>query len=388
MSKFGQMISYVSSPLPSEVRDEFAMLQDRAPIMANELVNEIVLHELGELPETLFDTWDPNPIASASIGQVHRAITKEGEAIALKIQFPNVAESLTADLANLRLLAKGFRFAYPSMDTDSIVNEIADRIVEELDYLLEAKNQTQFYEFYLGHPYISIPKIIPQYSTSKVLASELAAGMPFRDFLKSDQAEKNLAAETIFRFVFRSLYQIKSFNGDPHPGNYLFGGNGKVTFLDFGLTKHFNQGDITQFEQMIQAMVISHSPVKFSQAIRDAGLLAPDCSLNADEIYSHFIPFYDSVYEDKPFTFSESYTSQLFAHMFSQKTPISKYLQVSQSFVIIQRINLGLYSILSALNATQNFRGIAEELWPFVDSVPTTDMGHAEQRWLETRHFE
>lgn len=166
MAKFGQMLSYVSSPLPSELRNEFSMLQDRAPIMSNQLVEQIILSELGDTPERLFETWDPNPIASASIGQVHRAITKDGVAIALKIQFPQVAQTLTADLANLKLIAKSFKVLYPAMDTNSIVDEISDRIVEELDYLQEAKNQSLFHTFYRDHPYVSIPKVIEKFSTS------------------------------------------------------------------------------------------------------------------------------------------------------------------------------------------------------------------------------
>lgn len=386
MSKFGQILSYVSSPLAPDLRNEFVHLQDNAPVMSKDLVDELVENELGLPPYKLFDTWDPDPIASASIGQVHRAITNDGRAVALKVQFPNISETLTADLSNLRLLAKGFRLGYPSMDTDSMVDEIASRIGEELDYRLEAINQTLFHNYYKDHPFIAIPQVLPEYSTARVLCTELATGKRFQEFLQSEQAEKNLAAETIFRFVFRSLYQIRTFNGDPHPGNYLFNGSGKVTFLDFGLVKHFQQTEISLFETMVQSIVIAHSPEDFVTAITEAGLLSDKCDLDAQSIYDHFMPFYESVIENKPFRFSEQYTAKLFDHTFFQKAPIAKFLQVSPPFVIIQRINLGLYSILATLSAQANFRAIAEEIWSFTPGQPSTPMGFKERDWVKSAH--
>ncbi len=385
MAKFGQMLSYVSTPLNAELRESFATLQDSAPPMSNELVEEVFTEEFGILPEALFAAWDRDPIASASIGQVHRAITHSGIAVAVKVQYPGIRETLGADLSNLRLIAKGFRFAFPAMDTDAIVEEIATRITEELDYVNEARNQEEFYRFYHEHPFISIPKVLQDHSTSRVLVSELGAGMRFAQLLQENQSERDLAGETIFRFVFRSLYQLRSFNGDPHPGNYLFDGQGRVTFLDFGLTKHFAPNEIELFESMIRAMVIERSPAEFRSAIARAGLLRDDCALDDQQIYQHFIPFYDSVLTDEEFIFNDSYTTNLFAHTFDQRAPIAKYLMVSPPFVVIQRINLGLYSILASLEARGNFRRIAEEIWPFVRGTPSTPLGALEAAWLTDR---
>ena len=385
MAKFGQMLSYVSTPLDPQIRAGFADLQDNAPPMSNDLVSQVFSQEFGSLPEDIFAQWDPDPIASASIGQVHRAITHSGVAVAVKVQYPGIGATLKADLANLRLVARGFRFAFPSMDTNSIVAEISERIVEELDYRKEAQNQNAFSEFYRGHPFIKIPRVLPQYCTSKVLATELGSGVRFGEFVKSDQNAKDLAGETIFRFVFRSLYQMRSFNGDPHPGNFLFNGDSTVTFLDFGLTKHFAAAEIDRFELIISSMVIRKNPAEFRNAIEEAGLLDLDCRLPDNEIFHHFEPFYESVIQDAQFTFDDEYTTRLFAHAFDQKSAIAKYLKVSPPFVVIQRINLGLYSILAALGATANFRKIAEEIWPFTLGKATTKLGLQERDWLNTK---
>lgn len=385
MAKFGQMLSYVSTPLDSSIRSGLSSLQDQAPPMSNELVEQVFAREFGRAPSEVFETWDPDPIASASIGQVHRAITPDGNAVAVKVQYPGIRETLFADLANLRLIARAFRFAFPAMDTDSIVTEISARITEELDYIKEAANQQLFADYYSGHPFIRIPGVRHDLSTPLVLVTELAAGLRFADFLKEDQRERDLAGETIFRFVFRSLYRLQCFNGDPHPGNYLFDGDGRVTFIDFGMTKYFVPGDLAIFEEMVKAAVIDRSPVAFRDAIEKAGLLAIGCTLSDEDVYRFFEPFYESIATDSEFTFSEDYTTALFAHMFGKNDPVAKFLQVSEPFVVIQRINLGLYSILASLSATANFRSVSAEIWPFTQYPASTELGRREAEWLREK---
>ncbi len=385
MAKFGQMLSYVSTPLDSSIRSGLSSLQDQAPPMSNDLVEEVFAQEFGKPPTEIFETWDPDPIASASIGQVHRAITADGEAVAVKVQYPGIRDTLFADLANLRVIARAFRFAFPAMDTDSIVAEISARIAEELDYEREAANQQRFADFYDGHPFIRIPGVRHDLTSSRVLVTELAAGLRFAEFLREDQRERDLAGETIFRFVFRSLYKLQCFNGDPHPGNYLFDGDGRVTFIDFGMTKYFVPEDISTFEEMVSAAVIQRSPAPFRAAIVKAGLLAPGCTLSDEQVYRFFEPFYESIATDAEFTFSESYTTSLFAHMFDKNDPVAKFLQVSEPFVVIQRINLGLYSILASLSATANFRRISAEIWPFTRYPASTELGRREADWLSGR---
>ncbi len=385
MAKFGQMLSYVSTPLDSTIRTGLSSLQDQAPPMSNDLVEEVFDQEFGRPPAEIFETWDPDPIASASIGQVHRAITMDGEAVAVKVQYPGIRETLFADLANLRLVARAFRFAFPAMDTDSIVTEISARITEELDYEKEAANQQLFADFYHGHPFIRIPGVRHDLTRPRVLVTELAAGLRFADFLHEDQEERDLAGETIFRFVFRSLYKLQCFNGDPHPGNYLFDGDGRVTFIDFGMTKYFVSEDISTFEEMVNAAVIQASPVAFRRAIVKAGLIAPNCTLSDEQVYHFFEPFYASIAKDAEFTFSDDYTTALFAHMFDKNEPVAKFLQVSEPFVVIQRINLGLYSILASLSATANFRSISAEIWPFTQHPASTELGRREKDWLSDR---
>src|SRR5262249_7696286 len=199
-----------------------AGLQRDGPGMAPALASSVVRAELGDEPGRVFAQWDPHPMAAASIGQVHRAVTHKGEAVAVKVQYPGVDDAIRADLVNTDFLFRALSLLFPGLDPKPLVEELRARLVEELDYRIEASNQCLFAEWYRGHPYIHVPSVYAELSTERVLTTEFAEGARFADVEKWSQDERNAAAETIFRFVFRSIYRLHAFNGDPHPGNYLF----------------------------------------------------------------------------------------------------------------------------------------------------------------------
>jgi predicted unusual protein kinase regulating ubiquinone biosynthesis (AarF/ABC1/UbiB family) len=378
LMKLGQMVSYLDQGLPEHVRLALAELQQDAPPMSPELSAGVVVEELGQPPEELFASWDPRPIASASIGQVHRAITHEGEAVAVKVQYPGVADAVAADLGNVGLLFAGMGQLFPGFDHKPFVAELRERLSEELDYANEARNQTLFAEFYDGHPFIHVPRVLRHYSTTRVLTTELAEGVAWSEMLTWSQDERNLAAETLFRFAFGSLYQLHAFNGDPHPGNYLFRRGGQVTFLDFGLVKHFAQADIDGFESMIRPMVIEPDPARFRHAIEALGLLKAGEPFTDDEVVDYFGHFYEFLQTDSDYTIEPSYASETVRRFFDQRGPYGDIMRAANlppEFVIIQRINLGLYALFGELHATGPWRRLSEELWPFVDGAPATAMG-------------
>jgi predicted unusual protein kinase regulating ubiquinone biosynthesis (AarF/ABC1/UbiB family) len=203
--------------------------------------------------------------------------------------------------------------------------------------------------------------------------------------LSWEQPERDLAGEAIFRFVFRSLYRFRAFNGDPHPGNYLFRPGGRVTFLDFGLVKHFTDGEMDVFQRMITAAVIDPDPDRYRSIIEEAGMLQHGAPVATAEAAHYFSRFYDAVREDREMTWTSEYSSEIVRHTFDRTSPIAQYATVPRSFVFIQRINLGLYAVLGRLGASGNYRRIASELWPMVDAPASTPMGRAEAAWLAGR---
>jgi len=387
LMKLGQMASYIDEGLPQPMRMALAELQSNAPPMSADLAAEVVERELGAPPDRVFVEWDPQPIASASIGQVHRAVVVDPttgleRAVAVKVQYPGVGAAIEADLRNASLVGAVLKQGFGGLDPDDMVAEIRERLIEELDYTLEAVNQQAFADFYRGHPFISVPEVLASHSTPRVLTTELVTGATWQEMVQWSQDERDLAGECLFRFVFRSLYGMHRFNGDPHPGNYLFHGGGRVTFLDFGLVKRFTDDEMSTFVAMVKAAAYDQDVPTFRRIVEEAGLLRAGAPADDEEIGEYFSQFYESVRDDKVVTWSSEYASRIVRHTFDRTSPISQYATVPKAFVFIQRINLGLYALLGELRATGNYRRMAEELWPFVQAPPSTAMAEAEQPWL------
>ncbi|WP_420432483.1 ABC1 kinase family protein [Candidatus Poriferisocius sp.] len=387
LMKIGQMASYLDVGLPETTRTSLAQLQANAPPMSPALAESVVAAELGAPPGELFEQWDPVPIAAASIGQVHRAITADGRACAVKIQYPGVAEAIAADLGSARMIFRALSVLFPGLDPAPIVEELRQRLTEELDYEHEASNQRLFADHYNGHPYISVPEVFDDLSSARVLTAELAVGATFEEVLGWPQDQRNRVAETIYRFSFGSIYRLWAFNGDPHPGNYLFGPDGSVVFLDFGLVKRFTPEETAQFERMLTAMVIDRDIPRFRSEQVAAGLLPADAPFSDDEVEAFFTHFYEFVLTDETRTFTPEYAAAGVRAIFDatgEHAELKKVLNVPPSLVVLQRINLGLISLFAQLGATANWRRIAEELWPFTDRAPSTPMGLEAQPWRQS----
>ena len=383
--KLGQMASYIDEGMPETFRAAMARLQHNAPPMSPSLAGSVVVEELGAAPEQIFTRWDPLPFAAASIGQVHRAVTRAGRPVAVKIQYPGIARTITSDVRNVALLQRIAAAAFPGLDTRSLIDELGERLRDEVDYVMEADNQEMFADYYDGHPVIHVPHVMSELSTQRVLTSELVGGDTFEELLRWNQHERDLAAETIHRFVSRSLYRLHAFNGDPHPGNYLFHGRGRVTFLDFGMTKRFTPEDLAPLVEALRSLVIEKDADGFRAAMERAGFLRPGAPVPTQMVVDRFGLFYETVLTDAPLTITPAYASEIVRRFFDARGPLAPYIDVPRTYVVLQRINLGLYGLLGSLNATANWRRIAQELWPFVNGPASTPIGEAEARWEQHR---
>lgn len=386
LMKIGQLASYVDDGLNPQVRRTLSRLQDSVPPMSAELAAGVIEADLGAPPDELFEKWDPEPIAAASIGQVHRAITRDGghgggTAVAVKVQYPGIRETIEADLGNVALIKRLLKVAAPRQDVDGLIAELRERIREELDYEREARNQQRFADYFSGHPTIEVPNILHDLSSQRVITSELATGARFAEFMTWPQEEKDLAAETIYRYTFRSLYEMHSFNGDPHPGNYLFHPGGRVTFLDYGLVKDFTPEELAPLVAMVRHLCVDDDPEGFRRAMVDAGFLVPDAPIPTDQVVEHMGVFYHTVRTRGRQTMSGEYASSVARRYFDFGNPLAAYANIPRSYVILQRINIGLFAILGDMAATGDWRALAEEIWPFVQAPPSTPMGLAETAW-------
>ncbi|MFN8051157.1 MAG: AarF/ABC1/UbiB kinase family protein [Acidimicrobiales bacterium] len=381
--KLGQMASYLDGGLPEPVRQALAQMQQDAPPMSYDLVRAVLIEEVGD-PDTVFASFEREPMAAASIGQVHRAVTHDGRAVAVKVQYPGVDDAIRADLDNSDLLFSAMGMLFSGLDPEPIVTELRERLLEELDYGIEARNQQRFVEYFRGHPTITVPEVVAELSTSRVLCTELAIGAKWAEVLDWPQDQRNLAAETIYRFAFGGIYRLGAFNGDPHPGNYLFNPDGQVVFLDFGLCKVFTPEEVSQFERLITAMVLHADPAEVRRVWTEVGVLTDGGTLSDEAVNDYFVHFFAQVMDDVELEITTEYASDSLRRYFDLSGPhaqVMKSVTLPSFMVVIQRINLGLYALFGELRAVNNWRRLAEEIWPFVDRGPTTPMGERILEW-------
>jgi predicted unusual protein kinase regulating ubiquinone biosynthesis (AarF/ABC1/UbiB family) len=385
LMKLGQMASYLDEGMPEPMRVALASLRSDAPPMPADLALTEIERALGRPLHEMFAEIDETPLAAASIGQVHRATTLDGREVAVKVQYPGIAEAIAADLDNTERLAMLLAMVYPGLNPDELVEELRDRINEELDYRNEATNQELFAEYYDGHPHVWVPAVHRDLSAGNVLTTDYVAGRPFEAVYEADPAERERVAEILYRFVFRSLNRQYVFNGDPHPGNYLLADDGRVAFVDFGLVKHFEKAEVEQFAILIRAM-IDRDPAVFRAAAEEQQVLRAGAPFEDQEIFDWFAAYYELILDDEPVTVTTDYSVRLLYQTFDAKThEILRHTNVPPTFALIQRINLGLFSILGQLGATANWRAISEELWVWTDAAPTTPLGEEEAAWVATR---
>ena len=385
LMKLGQMASYLDEGMPEPMRQALATLRSDAPPMPSDLALTEIERSLGRPLHELFADIDESPLAAASIGQVHRATTIDGRDVAVKVQYPGIAQAIAADLENTERLAMLLGMVYPGLNPDELVEELRERINEELDYENEARNQKLFAEYFEGHPHIWIPAVHDDLTTTNVLTTEFVPGRPFETVYDADGEERQRVAEIVYRFVFRSLNRQYVFNGDPHPGNYLLADDGRVAFLDFGLVKHFAPDEVDQFAVLIRAM-IDRDPAVFRAATEAQQVLRPGAPFGDQEIFDWFAAYYELILDDEPVTVTTEYSARLLYRTFDARThDILRHTNVPPTFALIQRINLGLFSILGRLEATANWRAISEELWVWTDAPPSTPMGEQEAAWAAAK---
>jgi predicted unusual protein kinase regulating ubiquinone biosynthesis (AarF/ABC1/UbiB family) len=387
LMKAGQMLSFVSAgpAVPAEFQSIYqaalTRLRDQAPPMAPELARSVLEHELGQRTESLFAQFDWSPLAAASIGQVHAARLHDGRAVAVKIQYPGAADAIQADLKNNELLATflGLMFGLSpkkvSFDIRGAGREMTARITEELDYLREAANQTEFANIFRGHPFIHIPEVIGELCTGRVLTQELVQGKSWSEALTFGQELRDQWGEAIWRFVYATNHRFRLLNADPHPGNYLFHEDGSVSFLDFGCVKRFGR-EQSEMMNAIGRACLRDDVLGTWQASVEAGFWRSSDPVTPEEVFAYWREPWEMWWAEQPFTVTPEYVSRWIERKFSPTGPSSnafRYITASPDYTIMGRIEMGAASLIAELRATNYWGSMAAEF--FEGAVPLTAMG-------------
>jgi predicted unusual protein kinase regulating ubiquinone biosynthesis (AarF/ABC1/UbiB family) len=397
LMKAGQMLSIVSlgPALGNDFRSIYqaalTRLRDDAPPMAPELAREVLERELARRTDSVFAEFNWEPLAAASIGQVHAARLHDGRAVAVKIQYPGAAAAIRADLKNTELLATflglvgGIFPAKLSLNLHDAAQELGDRIIEELDYRLEAANQTEFAELYRGHPFIHIPEVLGELCTDRVLTQELVQGKSWSEAQAAGQELRNDWAEAIDRFSYGSYHHFHVFNADPHPGNYLLHDDGSVSFLDFGCVKRLHGEEIESLSLVMRECLRGNVDETWRLSV-EGGFFTPSGSLTAEEVFAYWREPLEMYWGEQPFTITPEYVARLIELRYSPTGSLANALQHLSppvAYTIMSRLDIGVMSLIAELRGTNDWKSMAAEYFEGAD--PVTPMGKADRAFRDQR---
>jgi predicted unusual protein kinase regulating ubiquinone biosynthesis (AarF/ABC1/UbiB family) len=393
--KVGQMISMVEfDGLPEDQQDELqrklASLRDDVPPVPFADLEKLMRREFGGPLQRVFSHFDERAFAAASIGQVHRATTVDGDDVVVKVQYPGVAEAVETDLRNATLLLPLVKRLAPGLDASALAEEMRERIGEELDYELEAQNQRRIERIMRGHPFVSVPRVYTRLSTRRVLVSEYVEGDRFEVVRRADEPQRDRYGEIVFRFFFGLLYRDRIALGDPHPGNYLLRPDGRVCFLDFGLLRDVDAVRVAG-ERAIALAVRDRDAAGVKAALIAAGYLPAGRADAVDDAWAlrmmRLATKWYAVPGERRFSPDHSRSGRDFERGNGEQRAAGKN-QVHQftlppESILIRRMHGIVVVVLQQLRAGADWGAIAAE---YLHGAPAaTDLGQAEADFF-TRH--
>lgn len=369
-AKVGQMASYVDGVIPDGQSEAFEgalkKLRSMAPTSDPVEVRAVLEAALKQPREALFAEWDETPIASASIGQVHRARLHDGTEVAVKVQHPGIDEAVESDLSNAGLLERMVATAAGSrFQTKDWLEVIRARFREELDYELEATRQKRFIALHEGDAQIVIPRVIDSHSSRQVLTTEFVRGVDFDSAQSASDGDRRAWAEALWRFVFKGTLVGAVFNADPHPGNYVFQPGGKVAFLDYGCVQEIPPKNLRNARRVHRA-ALDGDRKGFHQASME--LMEMRKGPLADKALEYMDLNYQPLFET-PFRVTKPYAALMVERMtemakMARTLPEEYFFTMPADMFFINRLQFGFYSVLARLDVEADYKGTEAAFLP------------------------
>jgi predicted unusual protein kinase regulating ubiquinone biosynthesis (AarF/ABC1/UbiB family) len=388
--KLGQVLSFLDVGLvPEEFREDFQAklgeLRDAAPNVRFKDMRKVIESELEDSLEEVFEDFQEEPIAAASIGQVYRARLHDGRDVAVKVQYPRVAEAVRADMANLGLILRLLKRLAPGLDVRALSDEVRKRINEELDYELEAQNQRALARIFRGHPFIVVSDVVTRLSRERVMVSEYVEGTGFEQLKGYPQEDRDRIGEILFRFYCGCLYRHHQFSGDPHPGNFLLMADGKVAFLDFGLFKRM-QPDPVELELACQRAVVEDNRPELHRLLGESGFLPRPERVDPDILMAYVR---DSIWwytTDEEIELTPEIATTVLIEASDPRSSHYRHMRhqyMRPEHLFGRRMEMLTLAVLGQLRARANWHRIARE-WMYGDD-PVTELGRAEAEFYSAR---
>lgn len=366
--KVAQMLSMEKNLMPQAYVEQFSLAQFSVPPLSGALVKKTIRKYLGADPEALFDTFSMQSENAASIGQVHRA-TKEGKALAVKIQYPGVANSIRSDLAIVKPIALKM-FNLKGKDTDRYFEEVENKLLEETDYLQELQSSQMISEAAQVLPNLTFPKYYPKWTTSKILTMDWMEGVHLSEYVKREklnQKERNLLGQTLWDFYMFQIHGLRKVQADPHPGNFMVSEQGELIAIDFGCIKEIPEDFYIPYFELSKKENIEDQE-SFVKLLTDLEILL---DTDTEEETTYFLALFQKMmrlftkpFHDQHFDFSDAVFWDAISNLSKDFTEDSQLRQMngnrgSKHFIYINRTFFGLYHLLHDLEAqieTESFR--------------------------------
>lgn len=357
--KLAQMTSVIHAALPDEVYQAIVRLREDSPGMAPNVARAVVLHELGADAFTrLFQHWDDEPLAAASVGQIHRAVTVDGDDVVVKVQYPGLEDSIRADLKLLRLLVVPvYKVLFPAVNLSALAEAVETLVILECDFKQEALSQARARDRWLEVPGILVPKVYPEMSTSRVLTMDFVEGQRFSQFAQSASAEqKDLVGVRIATLMLTALFAGDEFNADPHPGNYLFQEDGTIALLDFGAMGKLTPERITLLRSITQSAARGEL-AGFSDGMVALGYVTDRATFDFATDMKHARELMRPLLSGDRFRFSYEFFSDVFAY-YGLASTNRKQVRFDAGDVPLWRFLIGLQVLLCELEAAGDWSTI------------------------------
>jgi predicted unusual protein kinase regulating ubiquinone biosynthesis (AarF/ABC1/UbiB family) len=366
--KFGQALSVFEAALPEDIakpyRETLVKLQEAAPPLPARVVHKVLAKELGEHWRDNFAEFNDTPAASASIGQVHKGIWKDGRAVAVKIQYPGAKEALISDLNQIQRFAKIFQLLLPGVEMKPLLEELKARIIEEVDYRYEASAQSACFEAYKGDSDIAIPEVIM--ATDRVLVSQWLEGTPLSKVITDGtQEERNNAGIRLARFHFTAPMRAGLLHADPHPGNFRVLKDGRLGVLDFGACNRLPNGFPEPFKRLLKN-ALEGDAIALYNGFKEDGFILADVEVSPELVLDYLLPLVEPLRTDY-FAYSRDWLRTQSVRVGDPRNPTAKIgfqLNLPPEYVLIHRVTLGTTGIFCQLRAEGNFRDEALSWFP------------------------
>jgi predicted unusual protein kinase regulating ubiquinone biosynthesis (AarF/ABC1/UbiB family) len=366
--KVGQAMSVFEAAFPEEVagpyRASLTKLQEAAPPMAPDLVHDLMAAELGDNWRDRFQSFQDVPAAAASIGQVHRAVARDGRDVAVKLQYPGAAEALTADLNQMMRLGRAFASWVPGLDVKPLLAELKKHALEELDYLAESNSQRQFAAAFEGDPDFLVPHVLA--AGPRVLISEWVDGTPLAAIIADGTPEQRDHAGLLYqRFLLSSPARAELLHADPHPGNFRITEDGRLAVLDFGAVARLPGGMPRAVGRLI-AIALAGDSRTMMAGLQQEGFLRPGIAIEPDRLLEYLEPFIEPARHEE-FHYSRQWLRGLFGQVSDPRGPdfaIGLKLNLPPQYALIHRVWLGATGVTCQLDAHVAVRAEIERWVP------------------------